>query len=69
MLNKWHKVWLLVLLTLLLSATGMRANTFLELESTYEGDGWFRYKLTLPVDPFWAFAEVSSLGIAVTGAT
>ncbi len=69
MLNKWHKVWLLVFLTLFLSATGARANTFLELESRYEGDGWFQYKLTLPVDPFWAFAEVGSLGIGVDGAT
>ncbi len=39
----------------------------MELESTYEGDGWFRYKLRLPVDPFWAEAYISDLFIDFPG--
>jgi len=54
------KFWL-VLLTMLFSMRELRANTFYELESTYEGDGWFRYRLRLPVDPFWAEAYITSI--------
>jgi hypothetical protein len=33
----------------------------IELESTYLGDGWFRYRLTTVDDPFFAFFDLGSL--------
>lgn len=59
----------LVLLTLLFSIRELRANTFMELESTYEGDGWFQYKLRLPVDPFWEVAYIHYLSFQFLQAT
>jgi hypothetical protein len=35
----------------------------LELETTYLGDGWFRYRLRTVDDPFFAFFELGSVGV------
>lgn len=36
----------------------------LDLETTYLGDGWFRYRLRTVDDPFFAFFELGSLGVS-----
>jgi hypothetical protein len=45
----------IILLSLLIVLAGAlpkaHASTFLQLESAYEGNGWFRYTVRLPVDP------------------
>lgn len=60
---------LIALLTLMCGMKELRANTFMELESTYEGDGWFQYKLRLPVDPFWEVAYIHYLSFQFLQAT
>jgi len=39
----------------------LAARNQLALETTYLGDGWFRYRLTTVDDPFFAFFELGSL--------
>jgi hypothetical protein len=56
-----------LLLVLLGVGAGMvRANTFLEMQSTYLGDGWFQYRMQVQNDPFFSEAEVTSLVITFT---
>ncbi|HEY1174301.1 MAG TPA: hypothetical protein VGH19_23240 [Verrucomicrobiae bacterium] len=52
------KLWL-ILLTLLSSMKGFCASNSLELESRYEGDGWFRYTITLPTHHFATSFEIN----------
>lgn len=52
---------LLILLTLLCGMKELRANTYIEFESRYEGDGWFKYTIRLPPDYFGSAFEINSL--------
>ncbi len=67
MLQKVKHFSLLAVLTFLVSTMSARAIPFLELESVYEGDGWFRYTLTLPVDHFTPYVKVTGLDIQASG--
>lgn len=39
------------------------ATTFIELQSSYLGDGWFRYRMQMPYDPFFRKADVGDIAI------
>ena len=56
--------WLLGLLWLGLGAAN--ATTFLQLQSTYLGDGWFQYQMSVLNDPFFTEADVTGLQINFT---
>ncbi len=43
-----------------------RATTFLELQSTYLGDGWFRYQMNVKNDPFFTQSYVPGIQIGFT---
>ncbi len=58
MLHRLKHFNLLTALLLMLSAVSVRAITFMEVESAYEGDGWFRYTLTFPPDQFTPYARI-----------
>jgi hypothetical protein len=47
------------LLTLLVTLRVCTATTFLELESSYLGDGWFRYRMKTHEDPFFSRADIN----------
>jgi len=65
--SKTIKLGLPLMLALLgLEPGNARATTFLELQSTYLGDGWFQYQMTVMNDPFFAEADVTGLGITFT---
>jgi len=55
---------LLVLLGLGLGT--VRATTFLELQSTYLGNGWFQYQMSVFDDPFFSEADITQLQITFT---
>lgn len=42
------------------------ATTFLELQSTYLGKGWFQYQMTVLNDPFFTEADVTELSFTFT---
>ena len=42
------------------------ATTFLELQSTYLGDGWFQYKMSVMNDPFFREADITGFGMPFT---
>lgn len=48
---------------LLALAPPLLARHQIALESTYLGDGWFRYRLTTVDDPFFAFFDLGSLSV------
>lgn len=39
--------------------------TTIELQSTYLGDGWFKYRMKVPFDPFFKTMDVGDFGIMV----
>ena len=43
-----------------------RATTFLELQSTYLGDGWFQYRMSVMNDPFFTEADIPILSFIFT---
>jgi hypothetical protein len=56
----------LVILLSLEAGTGF-ATTFLQLDSTYLGDGWFQYRLRVMKDPFFSEAYVTKFAPSFTG--
>jgi hypothetical protein len=65
--RKGTRHWVSLLLLLLgLEAGTVRANTFLRLQSTCLGDGWFQYRMQLLNDPFFSDALVSWLTLNFT---
>lgn len=56
----------LVLVMLHLGLGNVRATTFLQLQSTALGDGWFQYQLQVMNDPFFTEADITWLGIGFT---
>jgi len=44
----------------------IQATTFLELQSTYLGNGWFQYRMNVMNDPFFTVADIPSLAIDFT---
>jgi hypothetical protein len=65
--RRGSRLGLTLLLVLLGLETGtVRANTFLQMQSTYLGDGWFQYRMQVQNDPFFSQAEVTSLSIDFT---
>jgi len=45
-----------------------QATTFLTLQSTYLGAGWFQYQMNVLNDPFFAEADITGFGISFTNA-
>jgi hypothetical protein len=59
--------WLLLLPGLLWLGSGIAgATTFLTLESTYLGDGWFQYQMNVLDDPFFSSAWISQIALGFT---
>ena len=56
--------FLLGLLWLGLANAG--ATTFLTLQSTYLGDGWFQYQMNVLNDPFFTAVQISGFGVNFT---
>jgi hypothetical protein len=56
----------LLLLLVLLGWSTARANTFMEMHSTYLGNGWFQYRLLVQNDPFFSRVDATSLTINFT---
>ncbi len=56
--------WLLALFWVGMGTT--RATTFLELQSTYLGDGWFQYRMNVMNDPFFTQSDVPGIQIGFT---
>lgn len=48
------------------SVVSVSARHQIELESTYLGDGWFKYRLKTVNDPFFLFFDLGSLGVVFT---
>jgi len=46
-----------------------RATTFLQLQSTVLGNGWFQYQMTVMDDPFFTEADITGLSINFTNQT
>lgn len=53
-----RQLWL-VLICLGLTTGTARATTFLTLQSTYLGEGWFQYQMVVMNDPFFSEADVA----------
>jgi len=62
----FRKLRLLLLLLALFGYGIAKATTFLTLQSTYLGDGWFQYQMNVMNDPFFAEADITGLGINFT---
>jgi hypothetical protein len=61
------KLGLPLLLALCLAGCGTaQATTFLEWQSTYLGDGWFQYQMSVMNDPFFTEADITWAGINFT---
>lgn len=43
-----------------------RATTFLDFQSTALGNGWFQYRMSVDIDPFFSEADVTQLQIGFT---
>lgn len=56
----------LMLVLLWLGLRTADATTFLELKSTYLGDGWFQYQMSVLDDPFFTEADITGLQINFT---
>ena len=56
---------LLLLLVLLGSGTA-KATTFLTLQSTYLGNGWFQYQMNVMDDPFFTSAWIDQIVVSFT---
>lgn len=66
-MDKRLKACLPLLLALFWAGLGTaRATTFLELQSTYLGDGWFQYRMNVLNDPFFTQVSVTGLQIGFT---
>ena len=59
----YHIGSFLVLAGLFLGWGPGRANTFLELQSAYLGDGWFQYRLSVLNDPFFTAADITEFSV------
>jgi hypothetical protein len=57
---------LLLLLMALFGCGITKATTFLTLQSTYLGDGWFQYQMNVMNDPFFTEADITDLQIIFT---
>lgn len=61
---------ILMFLALFCIGSGIaNATTFLQLQSTYLGDGWFQYQMNVLNDPFFTEADVNGLQIGFTNET
>jgi len=58
----------LLMAIFLLGAGQAIATTIQEIESTYLGDGWFKYRMKQLYDPFFLEADITSFGILFTNA-
>jgi hypothetical protein len=56
----------LLLLLVLLGCGTAKATTFLTLQSTYLGDGWFQYQMNVMNDPFFTSVDISDFEIDFT---
>lgn len=56
----------LLLGLLWLGSSGANATTFLRLQSTCLGDGWFQYQMSVLNDPFFTEADVVGFGVNFT---
>jgi len=45
----------------------IRATTFLQFQSTYLGDGWFQYQMSVFNDPFFTEADITDLAVNFAG--
>jgi hypothetical protein len=66
--NKGGLKWLLLVSVLLLGGGSLRAADFLRMESSYLGDGWFEYRVTLVEDPFYE-ASIGAISMSFPGRT
>ena len=64
-MHKFQKVFCLLAL-IGLDPLSARATTFLQFQSTYLGDGWFKYHVAMMNDPFFYEADLTGFEIAFT---
>jgi len=65
--EKKSKLRLSLVLALLWLGSGIAsATTFLQLQSTYLGGGWFQYQMTVFNDPFFTEADITELDFNFT---
>src|SRR6476660_3028257 len=57
---------LMLIACLLLAVQSAHAYVFAELESTYLGDGWFKYRLKSMNDLFFREADLTGFGVSFT---
>ena len=69
-MNQKLKRVLISLFTLCwMGQASLPATTFLELQSTYLGNGWFQYQMSVKNDPFFTEADIGNLNINFTNQT
>lgn len=70
---KWRMkrrlIILLALGCLVFGAPSLQAADFLRMESSYLGNGWFQYRVTLADDPYFEAASISAFSISFPGRT
>lgn len=65
--NRGGLKWLLLVSCMLLSGFSLRAADFLRMESSYLGDGWFQYRVTMVDDPFYESASIGEVSMPFAG--
>jgi len=65
--HKISKLALLMLAVLSLGVLTARATTFLQFQSTYLGDGWFQYQMSVLDDPYFSEADITGLTVYFPG--
>jgi hypothetical protein len=66
---KKHLFRLLLIGVLLTGGTALQAADFIRMESSYLGDGWFEYRVTMVDDPYYETASIGAVSIAFPGRT
>ena len=58
---------LLLIGALLTGGSSLQAADFVRIESSYLGDGWFEYRVTMVDDPYYETATIGAVSIAFPG--
>ena len=60
---------LLLIGILLTGGTALPAADFIRMESSYLGEGWFEYRVTMENDPYYEASSIGAVSIAFPGRT
>ncbi len=58
--------WIISCFSAVCIALSARATTFLTLQSTYLGNGWFQYQMNVMDDPFFTEADITGFNVNFT---